>query len=232
MTEEMITVTVPDWKQKSDKLNELLKTNPEAGEQVVYRSRQGLNDDPICVPELISERMEANSYPDVVTAPPADMVSPKYSWYGDTGWFENATQQQGTRIAGLEANIKTVSQSLDDLKKEKQTETDTRQKQDEKMNKLIKLVAMTNAQVGTLLGKPTGTTTISQPSQPTTTSAAQSTSPVTAQPTAPVTKPTAPVAQQPVSPTTQQSTASVTQSTAPVTAQPTQPSTTTEGGKK
>ncbi|PXZ21892.1 hypothetical protein DM474_00315 [Lactobacillus helveticus] len=179
--------TKTTWKQKADKLSELLKTNPEAGEQVVYRSRQGLNDDPVCVPELVSEKMEANSYPDVVTAPPTDMVSPKYSWYGSTGWFENATQQQGTRIAGLEANIKTVSQSLDDLKKEKQTETATSQKQDEKMDKLIKLIAMTNAQIGTLLGKSTGSTTSTQPSQPTTASVVQPTSPVTQQPTAPVT---------------------------------------------
>lgn len=227
MTEEMATVAVPDWKQKSDKLNELLKTNPEAGEQVVYRSRQGLNDDPVCVPELVSERMEANSYPDVVTAPPADMVSPKYSWYGDTGWFENATQQQGTRIAGLEANVKAVTQSLDDLKKEKQAEkqTDvaTAQKQDAKMDKLIKLVAMTNAQVGTLLGKSTGSVASNQPSQPTTASAVQ--------PTSPVAKPTVPVTQQSASPTVQP-TVPAAQSTAPVTAQPTQPSTTTEGGKK
>ena len=27
MTEEMTTVTAPDWKQKADKLNEILKTN-------------------------------------------------------------------------------------------------------------------------------------------------------------------------------------------------------------
>ena len=184
MTEEITTVTAPDWKQKADKLNEILKTNPEAGEQVVYRSRQGLSDDPVCVPELVSEEMKANSYPDVVTAPPTDMVSPKYSWYGDTGWFENATQQQGTRIAALENNIKTVAQSADELKKDKQTEADTSQKQDEKMDQLIKLVTMTNAQVGGLLKQPAGSTTISQPSQ--------STSTVTTQPTAPVTQSTQP----------------------------------------
>ena len=182
MTEEMTTVTAPDWKQKADKLNEILKTNPEAaGEQVVYRSRQGLNDDPVCVPELVSEEMKDNSYPDVVTAPPTDMVSPKYSWYGDTGWFENATQQQGTRITALENNIKTVSQSVDDLKKDKQTEVTTSQEQDEKMDQLIKLVTMTNAQVGGLLKQPAGSTTISQPSQ--------STSAVTTQPTALVAQP-------------------------------------------
>lgn len=160
MTEEMTTITAPQWKQKADKLNDLLKTNPEAGEQVVYRSKQGLNDDPVCVPELVSEKMEANSYPDVVTAPPADMISPKYSWYGSTGWFENATQQQGTRIAVLETNVKTVAQSLDGLKKEKQTEVATSQKQDEKMDQLIKLVTMTNARVGALLKTPTTASTV------------------------------------------------------------------------
>jgi len=109
------------------------------------------------------------------------MVSPKYSWYGDTGWFENATQQQGARIADLETNIKTVAQSVDDLKKDKQTEADTSQQQDEKMDQLIKLVTMTNAQVA-LMGKPTGSTTNSQPSQPATASTTQQATPVT-QPT-------------------------------------------------
>ena len=181
MTEEMTTVTAPDWKQKADKLNELLKTNPEAGEQVVYRSRQGLNDDPVCVPELVSEEMKDNSYPDVVTAPPTDMVSPKYSWYGDTGWFENATQQQGTRITALENNIKTVAQSVDELKKDKQTEVTTSQKQDEKMDQLIKLVTMTSVQVGALLKTPTAA-----PTTQSTASVTQSIAPVT-QPTKPST---------------------------------------------
>lgn len=217
MADTNTTGAVPDWKHKADKLNELLKTNPEAGEQVVYRSRQGLNDDPVCVPELVSEEMEANSYPDVVTAPPADMVSPKYSWYGDTGWFENATQQQGARIADLETNIKTVAQSVDDLKKDKQTEADTSQQQDEKMDQLIKLVTMTNAQVGALMGKPTGSTTNSQPSQPTTSSTTQPTVPATGSTTN--SQPSQPAA------------ASTTQQATPVT-QPTQPSTATEGGKK
>lgn len=187
-----MTTTVPTWKQKADKLTELLKTNPEAGEQVVYRSRQGLNDDPVCVPELVSEKMEANSYPDVVTAPPADMISPKYSWYGNTGWFENATQQQGTKIADLEANIKAVSQSWDDLKKDEQAESATSQSQDQKMDNLIKLVAMTNAQVGALLGKQTSSTASAQSSQPTTASSVQSPVPVTQQPVAPATQPTQP----------------------------------------
>ena len=73
---------------------------------------------------------------------------------------------------------------MDDLKKDKQTEVTTSQKQDEKMDQLIKLVTMTNAQVGALLKQPAGSTTISQPSQ--------STSAVTTQPTAPVTQSTQP----------------------------------------
>lgn len=148
MADTTTTVTAPEWKQKADKLNALLKENPDIGKQVVYRSRQGLNDDPVCVPELVSEEMKENSYPDVVTAPPADMVSPKYSWYGKKGWFENAPQEQGTRITALENNYQTVTQTVDDLKKDKQTEVATSQKQDKKMDQIIKLVTMTNARLG------------------------------------------------------------------------------------
>ena len=58
MAEE--TNTLPMWKQKADKLNDLLKENPEIGKQVVYQSRMGIQDDPVCVPLLVSEAMTQN----------------------------------------------------------------------------------------------------------------------------------------------------------------------------
>ena len=64
MAEE--TTELPMWKQKADKLNELLKENPDVGKQVVYQSRMGIQDDPVCVPLLVSEAMTQNEYPNVV----------------------------------------------------------------------------------------------------------------------------------------------------------------------
>lgn len=150
MTEE--TNALPMWKQKADKLNELLKENPDVGKQVVYRSRMGIQDDPVCVPLLVSKELAHDEYPDVVEEPPATMINPKFNWYGDNkDWFENSTQEQGIEIAALKENIKTVAKSVDDLKENDKTTSDNAQKQDQKMDQLIKLVTMTNAQMGKIM---------------------------------------------------------------------------------
>lgn len=150
MAEE--TNTLPMWKQKADKLNELLKENPDVGKQVVYQSRTGIQDDPVCVPLLVSEVMTQNEYPNVVEEPPATMINPKYNWYGEhKGWYENSTQEQGVEIATLKEDVKTVTESVNDLKENNKTVSDNAQKQDQKMDQLIKLVTMTNAQVGKIM---------------------------------------------------------------------------------
>lgn len=150
MAEE--TNTLPMWKQKADKLNELLKENPDVGKQVVYRSRMGIQDDPVCVPLLVSEELAHDEYPDVVEEPPATMINPKFNWYGDNkDWFENSTQEQGIEIAALKEDVKTVTESVNDLKENNKTVSDNAQKQDQKMDQLIKLVTMTNAQMGKIM---------------------------------------------------------------------------------
>lgn len=129
-----------------------MKENPDVGKQVVYQSRMGIQDDPVCVPLLVSEELAHNEYPNVVEEPPATMINPKFNWYGDNkGWFENNTQEQGIEIAALKENIKTVTKSVDDLKENNKTVSDNAQKQDQKMDQLIKLVTMTNAQVGKIM---------------------------------------------------------------------------------
>lgn len=150
MAEE--TNALPMWKQKADKLNELLKENPDVGKQVVYQSRMGIQDDPVCVPLLVSEELAHDEYPNVVEEPPATMINPKFNWYGDNkGWFENSTQEQGIEIATLKEDVKTVTESVNDLKESNKTVSDNAQKQDQKMDQLIKLVTMTNAQVGKIM---------------------------------------------------------------------------------
>ncbi|TLQ21717.1 hypothetical protein [Lactobacillus helveticus] len=129
-----------------------------------------------------TRKFDRPTYPIVPALPqydPSVFKNPVFD-YESSHWIEKDADAQAEQIAKLK-------QENDELKKEKQTETATSQKQDEKMDKLIKLIAMTNAQIGTLLEKSTGSTTSTQPSQPTTASVVQPTSPVTQQPTAPVT---------------------------------------------
>lgn len=140
------------WKDKADKLQTAIKSDPSLGVQVVYRSREGLNDDPVCVPELVSESMQENQYPDVVTAPPADMVNPKYQWYGAKhGWYENDTQAQGSRISKLEDNAKKINDSVAALQKDNSTAAQNAKIADTKMDQLVKLVTATNANVGQIM---------------------------------------------------------------------------------
>lgn len=164
MAEE--TNTLPMWKQKADKLNDLLKENPEIGKQVVYQSRMGIQDDPVCVPLLVSEAMTQNEYPNVVEEPPATMINPKFNWYGDNkGWYENSTQEQGVEIATLKEDVKTVTESVNDLKENNKTVSDNAQKQDQKMDQLIKLVTMTNAQMGKIMPAQALAKTTEQPQE-------------------------------------------------------------------
>lgn len=139
------------WKDKADKLQAAIKDNPELGVQVVYRSRQGLNDDPVCVPVLISETMKDNQYPDVVTAPPADMVNPKYNWFGDNrGWYENDSTAQGVRITKLENGAKSLNESLAALQKDNNAAVENQKKTDTKIDQVIKLVTSTNLSMARL----------------------------------------------------------------------------------
>lgn len=105
-----------------------------------------------------------NVYPMTTIQPDLSLKSPKMDW-NTMKWFENDTAQSGIDMEGLKQKVETL--------KDKDQESDT------KMDQLIKLVTMSNLQVGALMKQPTGSTTISQPSQSTSTVTAQSTAPAT-----------------------------------------------------
>ena len=94
------------------------------------------------------------------------MINPKFNWYGDNkGWYENSTQEQGVEIATLKENVKTVTESVNDLKENNKTVSDNAQKQDQKMDQLIKLVTMTNAQMGKIMPAQALAKTTEQPQE-------------------------------------------------------------------
>ena len=143
-----------------------------------------------------------NVYPMTTIEPDPSLKSPKMDW-NEMKWFENDNAQKGI--------------DMENLKQEVDTLNGKGQESNTEMDQLIKLVTMTNTQVGALMGKTTGSTTNSQPSQSTTSSTTQPTVPATGSTTN--SQPSQPAA------------ASTTQQATPAT-QPTQPSTATEGGKK
>lgn len=167
---------LPEWKQKADKLNEAIKKDPTLGVQVVYRSFDKLNDDPCVVPVLVSEKQDADEYPYVIEEPPATMQSPKMQWFGENrGWYENDVSAQGSRITALGKQNQDINKSLNDLKQEHQDTVNAGQTQNKKIDQLVQLVTVTNANVGQIMAalkaqaaKPASPAQPSQASQTTT----------------------------------------------------------------
>ena len=102
-----------------------------------------------------------NVYPMTTIQPDPSLKSPKMDWNA-MKWFENNNAQTGVDIEDLKQEIAT-------LKSQDQGST-------AKMDQLIKLMTMTNAQVGALKKIPTTVSSV----------------PVTQQPVAPVTQPAQP----------------------------------------
>ncbi|MCT0164372.1 hypothetical protein EFM11_02210 [Lactobacillus helveticus] len=115
-------------------------------------------------PELVSKE-KVGQYPWVATPPEPEITNPAYDWVNKK-WYSKNAGDSLPDLANTVADLKAKNEQL--------------YQDSQKLDQLIKLVAMTNAQVGALLGKSTGSTAISQPSQPTTASTAQPTVPATA----------------------------------------------------
>lgn len=76
-----------------------------------------------------------NVYPMTTIQPDPSLKSPKFDW-NEMKWFENDNAQQG--------------QDVEDLKQQVETLKSTNQEANAKINQLIDLVTMTNAQIGKL----------------------------------------------------------------------------------
>jgi len=71
----------PVWKQRADKLADKV----DSSSQLVYKSNNSVD----CEPTIIGHTLSANEYPNVVEAPDAGMVQPKYNWQ-KTRWEDLA----------------------------------------------------------------------------------------------------------------------------------------------
>lgn len=71
----------PVWKQRADNLADKVDSNS----QLVYKSNNSVD----CEPTIIGHTLSANEYPNVVEAPDAGMVQPKYNWQ-KTRWEDLA----------------------------------------------------------------------------------------------------------------------------------------------
>lgn len=72
---------IPVWKQRADNLVDKVDSNS----QLVYKSNNSVD----CEPTIIGHTLSANEYPNVVEAPDAGMVQPKYNWQ-KTRWEDLA----------------------------------------------------------------------------------------------------------------------------------------------
>ena len=101
---------IPVWKQRADNLVDKVDSNS----QLVYKSNNLVD----CEPTIIGHMLSANEYPNVVEAPDAGMIQPKYNWQKTrwedlalTGVLDNV-QNLTSKISGLGTALAQVTLTL------------------------------------------------------------------------------------------------------------------------
>ncbi|QHJ83169.1 MAG: hypothetical protein [Bacteriophage sp.] len=101
---------IPVWKQRTDNLADKVDSNS----QLVYKSNNSVD----CEPTIIGHTLSANEYPNVVEAPDAGMVQPKYNWQKTrwedlalTGVLDNV-QNLTSKVSGLGTALAQVTLTL------------------------------------------------------------------------------------------------------------------------
>ena len=95
--------------------------------------------------------------PYVVEEPPADMICPKFQWFGDhRGWYENSAKDQGVRLEKLEKKLTDTQEKIQNTQKGLEgLKTDTSKiddATDKKVDNLVKLFTNSAVQLGQITG--------------------------------------------------------------------------------
>lgn len=93
----------PVWKQRADNLADKVDSNS----QLVYKSSNSVD----CEPTIIGHKISANEYPNVVEAPDAGMVQPKYNWQ-KTRWEDLALTSVLENVSNLTNEVSGLGTAL------------------------------------------------------------------------------------------------------------------------
>lgn len=94
---------IPVWKQRADNLVDKVDSNS----QLVYKSSNSVD----CEPAIIGHKISANEYPNVVEAPDAGMVQPKYNWQ-KTRWEDLALTNVLENVSNLTSEVSGLGTAL------------------------------------------------------------------------------------------------------------------------
>jgi hypothetical protein len=108
------------------------------------------NDDVACKPIYTTLELDHDSWPIVVTAPSADLKSPKYDWKTHA-WVENAAESQGQRITALEDVQKSLDESVQKLTQDHSAAVQTSNQLSTKLDGLQQLVVQSNANTAKIM---------------------------------------------------------------------------------
>ena len=108
------------------------------------------NDDVACKPIYTTLELNHESWPIVVTAPSADLKSPKYDWKNHA-WVENAAESQGQRITALEDAQKSLDESVKKLAQDHTQTVQANNQLSTKLDGLQQLVVQSNANTAKIM---------------------------------------------------------------------------------
>ena len=109
------------------------------------------NDDVACKPIYTTLELDHDSWPIVVTAPSADLKSPKYDWKNHA-WVENAAESQGQKITKLETSVKSTNEAITKLQQAHTTTVQESESLTQKIDAMQQLVVQGNANMAKLMG--------------------------------------------------------------------------------
>ena len=109
-------------------------------------------DDKPFEPTWVPFELAGDSYPLVVSEPDPTFKSPKYDWRNRV-WVDNVAETVFDKVNKVSDSVKTLSTRVDSMAQEQANAVKADAANDKKMDQMLKLITMTNAQLGSLFSK-------------------------------------------------------------------------------
>lgn len=109
-------------------------------------------DDKPFAPTWVPFELAGDSYPLVVSAPDPTFKSPKYDWRNRI-WVDNVAETVFDKVSKVSDSVKALSTRVDNMAQAQTDAVKADAANDKKMDQMLKLITMTNAQLGSLSSK-------------------------------------------------------------------------------
>ena len=127
-------------------------TTTATAEQPSLHKYYWSTDDKPFAPTWVPFELAGDSYPLVVSEPDPTFKSPKYDWRNRV-WVDNVAETVFDKVNKVSDSVKTLSTRVDNMAQEQANAVKADAANDKKMDQMLKLITMTNAQLGSLFSK-------------------------------------------------------------------------------